>query len=113
MKNGVNAPSMAALYSCNIVTAVPRMPFNAAHDAGHIELNPTKNAVRPLRDLARNGEKDVFTPEQITELIKAAPSEDWNGAILCGYYTGLRLRDVADLEWSAVDLDTITITRDY
>jgi integrase len=86
------------------------MPFNAVHDAGHIEINPTKNAVRPLRDQARNGEKDVFTPEQITELIKSAPSEDWKGAILCGYYTGLRLRDVADLEWSAVDLDRRTIT---
>jgi integrase len=86
------------------------MPFNAAHDAGHIEINPTKNAVRPLRDEARNGEKDLFTPEQIAELTKAAPSEDWKGTILCGYYTGLRLRDVADLEWSAVDLDKRTIT---
>ena len=84
------------------------MPFNAAHDAGHTEINSTKNAVRPLRDVARDVSKDVFTPEQITELIKAAPSEDWNGAILCGYYTGLRLRDVADLEWSAVDLDRRT-----
>src|SRR6266496_2644280 len=40
----------------------------------------------------------------------AAPSEDWKGAILCGYYTGLRLRDIADLEWGAVDLDGRIIT---
>src|SRR5438093_1942111 len=102
-RKGLAAPTV------NHAIKILRMPFNAAHDAGHIEINPTKNAVRPLRDEARNGEKDVFTPEQITELIKAAPSEDWKGAILCGYYTGLRLRDVADLEWSAVDLDRCTI----
>ena len=103
-RKGLAAPTV------NHAIKILRMPFNAAHDAGHIEINPTKNAVRPLRDEARNGEKDVFTPEQIAELIKAAPSEDWKGAIPCGYYTGLRLRDVADLEWSAVDLDKRTIT---
>jgi integrase len=103
-RKGLSAPTV------NQAVKTLCMPFKAAHDAGYIEINPTKNAVRPLRDQARNGEKDVFTPEQITELIKAAPSEDWKGAILCGYYTGLRLRDVADLEWSAVDLDRRTIT---
>jgi integrase len=87
-----------------------RMPFKAAHEVGYIDINPTKNAVRPLKDKVSDVEKDVFRPEQITDLIKAAPSEDWRGAILCGYYTGLRLRDVADLEWSAVDLDKHTIT---
>jgi integrase len=103
-RKGLAAPTV------NHAIKILRMPFNAAHDAGHIEINPTKNAVRPLRDEARDMSKDVFAPEQITELIKAAPSEDWKGAILCGYYTGLRLRDVADLEWSAVDLDRGTIT---
>jgi integrase len=103
-RKGLAAPTV------NHAIKILRMPFNAAHDAGHIEINPTKNAVRPLRDEARNGEKDVFTPEQIAELIKAAPTEDWKGAILCGYYTGLRLRDVVDLEWSAVDPDGRTIT---
>ena len=87
------------------------MPFKAAHDAGYIEINPyAKNSVRPVRDDARNVEKDVFTPEQIAALIKAAPSEDWKGAILCGYYTGLRLRDIADLQWNAIDLEGRTIT---
>src|SRR5438034_5287041 len=75
-RKGLAAPTV------NQAIKILRMPFNAAHDVGHVEINPTKNAVRPLRDQARNGEKDVFTPEQITELIKAAPSEDWKGAIL-------------------------------
>jgi integrase len=71
------------------------MPFKAAHDAGYIDINPnTKNTVRPVKDEVRNVEKDVFTSEQLSEFFKAPRSEDWTGAILCGYYTGLRLRDI-------------------
>jgi integrase len=90
-----------------------RMPFKAAHDNGLIDLNPlTKTSVKLFKDEARNVTKDVFTPQQISELLKAAPSEDWRGAILCGFYTGLRLRDVTELRWNAVDIaeGTITVT---
>jgi len=72
------------------------MPFKAAHDAGYIDINPnTANTVRKIKDEARNVSKDVFTPDQLAALIKVAPSEDWKSAIRCGYYTGLRLRDIA------------------
>jgi integrase len=99
-RKGLAAPTV------NHAIKILRMPFKAAHDAGYIDINPnTKNTVRPVKDEARDVEKDVFTREQLAELLKAATSEDWKGAILCGYYTGLRLRDIADLEWSAVDLD--------
>ena len=99
-RKGLAAPTV------NHAVKILRMPFRAAHDAGYIDINPnTKNTVRPVKDEARNVEKDVFTREQLSELVKAAPSEDWTGAILCGYYTGLRLRDIADLQWSAVDLE--------
>ena len=104
-RKGLSAPTV------NHAIKILRMPFKAAHDAGYIDVNPnTKNTVRPLRDEARNVSKDVFTPKQIRALTKAAPNEDWKGAILCGYYTGLRLRDIADLQWSSVDLDARIIT---
>lgn len=104
-RKGLSAPTV------NHAIKILRMPFKAAHDAGYIDINPnTKNTVRPLRDEVRNVSKDVFTPEQIRALIKAALNEDWKGAILCGYYTGLRLRDIADLQWSSVDLDARIIT---
>ena len=104
-RKGLAAPTV------NDAIKTLRMPFKAAHDAGYIEINPcTKNAVRPVRDDARNVEKDVFSPEQIAALIQAAPSGDWKGAILCGYYTGLRLRDVADLQWGAVSFEEQKIT---
>jgi integrase len=104
-RKGLAAPTV------NDAIKTLRMPFKAAHDAGYIEINPcTKNSVRPVKDEGRNVEKDVFTPDQIASLLEAAPSEDWKGAILCGYYTGLRLRDIADLEWSAIDLEARLIT---
>ena len=104
-RKGLAAPTV------NDAIKTLRMPFKAAHDAGYIEINPcTKHSVRPVRDDARNVEKDVFTPEQIAALIAAAPNEDWKGAILCGYYTGLRLRDVADLQWNAIDWEEQKIT---
>jgi integrase len=44
----------------------------------------------------------VFTPDQVGALIAAAQG-DWKGAILCGYYTGLRLKDVTELRWESTD----------
>ena len=88
-----------------------RMPFKAAHDNGYIDINPcTQSQVRLLRDEARNVSKDVFTPQQIALLINSAPSEDWGGMIMLGYFTGLRLRDCSELRWSNVDLDRRIIT---
>jgi integrase len=104
-RKGLSAPTV------NHAIKILRMPFKAAHDAGYVKINPNrKETVRPIKDDASDVEKDVFTPEQVADLINAAPSEDWKGAILCGYYTGLRLRDIADLQWQAVDLDRRTIT---
>jgi integrase len=104
-RKGLAAPTV------NHAIKILRMPFKAAHDAGYIEINPcTKNSVRAVKDEARNVEKDVFTPEQLSALIKAAKTDDWKGAILCGAYTGLRLRDVADLQWGAIDWQQQKIT---
>ena len=104
-RKGLAAPTV------NHAIKILRMPFKAAHDAGYIEINPcTKNSVRPVKDEARNVAKDVFTSEQLAALISAAKSDDWKGAILCGAYTGLRLRDVADLEWSAINWKEQKIT---
>ena len=105
-RKGLSAPTV------NGAIKVLRMPFKAAHDNGYIGINPcTKNSVRALRDEARNVAKDVFTPEQIAALIEVAES-DWKGAILCAFYTGLRLRDVTELRWNAVDIaeGTIAVT---
>jgi len=103
---GLSAPTV------NLALKVLRMPFLAAHNNGYIDINPlTKSSVKLFKDEARNVQKDVFSPSQVALLLKAA-NDDWQGAILCGYYTGLRLRDVTELRWNAVDIaqGTITVT---
>jgi integrase len=90
---------------------VLRIPFKRAHDLGHIPVNVcSPKAVSAVRDHAEDAQKDVFTPEQLAALIDAAPTEDWRGLILCGYFTGLRLSDCAELRWGSVDMGKQILT---
>ena len=54
-------------------------------------------------------EKGIFTAEEISKLLEKA-NLDWRGAILVGYFTGARLKDVCNLRWSNVDLEKRLIT---
>jgi integrase len=94
----------------NTAIKILRMPFRAAHELGYIDINPcARSAVKLLKDEARNVSKDVFTPEQIAALIDNGKG-DWRGAILCAFYTGLRLRDVTELQWNAINWNEQKIT---
>jgi integrase len=101
--NGLSAPTV------NNSLVVLKSPFKAARDLGYIDVSPCAG-LKPLKDEARRVSKDVFTPEQIAALLKAAPSEDWQGMTLLAYFSGLRLRDCSELRWSDIDLDAHTIT---
>src|SRR6266566_6029706 len=79
-----------------------RMPFNLAHQLGYVAANPCVGV--GLLDDDADIEKDVFTPEQIGALVAEAEG-DWKGAILCGFFTGLRLKDVTELRWESIDAD--------
>jgi hypothetical protein len=74
--------------------------FNRALREGHISVNPC--LIDPVKDKAR-ARKGLFTLEQVTALGKAA-SGDWKCLILVGFYTGQRLGDCANLQWSQIDL---------
>jgi len=47
-------------------------------------------------------QKGIFTAEEISKLLKKA-NPDWRGAILVGYFTGARLKDVCNQRWGNVD----------
>jgi len=49
-------------------------------------------------------EKGTFSPEEVAALIAAAPTDDWRGVILLGYFAGLRLQDCLSLTWGNADL---------
>jgi integrase len=87
--------------TCNRGVSVIRTAFNAARRQGLIQTNPAE----ALDALAHKAEsKEVFTAEQMEDLLAAATSEEWSGAILFAYFTGARLGDVANMKWTSIDL---------
>jgi integrase len=82
--------------------AVLSAAFNKALRQGHISVNPCL-AIEAIKDKAK-AQKAVFTPVQVSALIKAADSAEWKGLIALGFYSGQRLSDCANLKWNQVDL---------
>jgi integrase len=83
-----------------------KRPFAVAVASGLISKNPVA-LVRPLKGKAAS--KDVFTLEQVQALLAVAEG-DWYGLILCGFYLGGRISDLAKLQWSNVDLERGLVT---
>ena len=98
-----------AMNTVNNALKVLAVPMKLAFEQGHISNNP----VKPVGRLEKQHQEledqmhsvSTFTPEQVCQLIKAASDTDWNGAIRFGYFTGLRLRDVANLRWKNLNLE--------
>jgi integrase len=77
--------------------------FEAAKRQAYIEANPC-HAVDYLPTHEEKVEKGTFTAREVSALVRAANSRDWQGVILVGYYTGLRLSDCLSLKWGSIDL---------
>lgn len=84
----------------NLDLTILSSAFNSAWKQGHVSVNPCA-AIEPLKDKPER--KHVFTPEQVSALVKTAKGE-WKGLILVAFYTGARLSDCANLRWRDVDL---------
>jgi len=48
-------------------------------------------------------ERLSFSKDQVKDLLRVADNQ-WQGMILLGYHTGIRLSDAANLTWANVDL---------
>jgi integrase len=92
--------------TANLSVKVVSAAFNAALRQGYITNNPC-TALESLPVVS--DEKGTFTPAQVAKLVSAAEG-DWKGAILLAFYTGARLRDVANMRWNAIDLKKQTLT---
>ena len=91
--------------TANLSVKVVSAGFNAALRQ-HIT---DKNPCTALENLGEHTEeRDTFTAAQVAKLVQAAEG-DWKGAILLGYYTGARLSDVANMQWSAIDWQAKTL----
>jgi integrase len=82
------------------------LPFNLAMKLGLLSSNPL--ASLPALKSTRI-EKVIFSAQEISKLLAKA-NHDWRGAILTGYFTGAKLKDVCNLRWGNVDLQKQLIT---
>jgi integrase len=87
--------------TANLSVKIVSAAFNAAFRQGYITANPC-TALESLPE--ETAERSNFTPKQVARLVKAAEG-DWQSAVLFAYYTGARLRDVANMRWNAIDLN--------
>jgi len=75
--------------------------FARAVKVGQLRVNPIALVERQKETKVR---RSTFAPEQVVQLVKVTKGTDWEGCILLGYGSGMRLSDAANLRWSNVDL---------
>lgn len=87
--------------TCNDHVKIVRMAFTSARKLGYVPHNPA-DAVEAM-PVDSESPKQPFTLEQIKALLRHAEG-DWKGVIMVTLYSGMRLKDVANLRWESVDL---------
>src|ERR1043166_769220 len=79
--------------------------FNNAVAKRQLEFSPAEHVASVDGE---EGTRRPFTDAELSKLLKAA-EPDWRTMILTAFYTGLRLRDCANLTWQNIELHTGTI----
>ncbi len=79
-----------------------RIFFREAKRDGLIADSPCDD-VRGL-SLKDTTKRRAFTLEELRILIRDTAGSEWGSMVKFGYYTGARLRDLADLRWGSLDL---------
>lgn len=73
--------------------------FRRAELFGILTRNPV-GAVQLPRD--ESTERDIFTQDEVQQLIGAAPTVEWQTLIILGYFLGARLGDCVRMSWENV-----------
>lgn len=93
----------------NMDLKIVRSILERAKEIGYINRNPSY-AVDLLPRYTDMVERRPFNAEQIRLILQKTEGTDWYGMVLMGYYTALRLGDIANMKWSSIDLEKKIIT---
>jgi integrase/recombinase XerD len=97
--------SRVAHSTVNKAIKILKASFNNAVKKRQLDFSPAEH-IESIDGEA--GTRRPFTDDELQKLLKAA-EPDWRTMILTAFYTGLRLRDCANLTWQNVQLHTNTI----
>lgn len=84
-------------------------------DRGWIASNPASQVVVQIDGLKQDQlleeEKIPMTEADVRKILAQLPADEfWHAATLIGWHTGLRLGDVATLDWASISEDRIRVT---
>ena len=74
--------------------------FKRAENLGYLSRNPVPSVTMPK---VTGTEREIFTMEEVEQLVTASPNLDWQTLILLGFYLGARLGDCVSMTWDNVD----------
>jgi integrase len=106
-RDKLRASGRSATTVNQLVRHVLATPFIAAKNLGYIQTNPCV-AVEPLQERQERG-REPFTMPQLADLLRAADAE-WQGVILAGFYTSMRMADITNLDRAQITGDVLRLT---
>jgi len=87
----------------NMDLKIIRAILERAKNVGYISRNPAY-AIDLIPKHKDAVQRKPFTPEQVKAILYVTADTEWHGVVLMGYYTALRMGDIVNMKWSAIDL---------